>query len=199
MPSVGLSTVFPRKSRLIETGRRGATLAALAAIAGLGMRADVLAATGTPPGTAIVNSATPSYSDRSGKAFTSVSNTVTTTVRSAPSLAIVAGETQKTVPGGRLTSAFVATNTGNGGATPIVACELDTGATTWATYTTASRAVANVTSGLDAPATDTSSGTTFTANTAGSYAFAASIGGTGLILAPGCSGPITFAVTVGSA
>ncbi len=75
-----------------------------------------------------------------------------------------------------------------------------TGPSTWgATYTTSSGATANVTTGLNAPATDTFATTTFTGNVAGSYAFSAAIGGTsGLILAPGCSGTVNFAVTVGT-
>jgi len=74
-------------------------------------------ATGTPAGTTIVNQATASYSDGAGNVFSSTSNTVTTTVQSAPSLSIVAGATEKTVPGGQLTDDFVVTNTGNGVAT----------------------------------------------------------------------------------
>jgi hypothetical protein len=131
---------------VVEAGRRAAALAALGLLVCSIVPSNVFAATGTPAGTAIVNSASAAYSDGSGNAFTSVSNTVSTTVQSAPSLSIVAGATQKTVPGGQLSSSFVATNTGNGvatlaftvpsqtgtdgSATSIVAYTLDTVTTT---------------------------------------------------------------------
>lgn len=74
-----------------------------------------------------------------------------------------------------------------------------TAPSTWgATYTTATGGTAQNTKGLNAPATDpVNSGTTFTTNTAGSYAFTALVGGSNAyILAPGCSGRVTFSVTV---
>lgn len=69
---------------------------------------------------------------------------------------------------------------------------------TWgATYTTTTGATANTTTGLNAAARDTTTGTTFTTNTAGSYQFAALIGGSSsYYVAPGCSGTIMFSVTV---
>ena len=103
----------------MKIARLPAFLAALTLV-GSGLALAPLAApaaTGTPAGTAIVNQATASYSDGSGNNFNSTSNTVTTTVQSAPSLSIVPGALQKTVPGGQLTDPFVVTNTGNGVAT----------------------------------------------------------------------------------
>jgi hypothetical protein len=85
-------------------------------------------ANGTPAGTAIVNSATASYSDGAGHAFTVTSNSVTTTVQSVPSLTIVPGEgVQDTVPGGQVLDVFIVTNTGNGNATFTLATPVQTG------------------------------------------------------------------------
>jgi hypothetical protein len=68
---------------------------------------------------------------------------------------------------------------------------------TWgATYTNAAGTFKNTT-GLNAPAVDTNLASTFTTNTAGSYAFTDLVGGsTSYVIAPGCSGTVTFRVTV---
>ena len=60
------------------------------------------------------------------------------------------------------------------------------GTNNWATFT----------NGLNAPATDTTAGTTFTTNVAGSTKFVATIGGASGQLAGGQNGQIVFAVTV---
>ena len=68
---------------------------------------------------------------------------------------------------------------------------------TWgATYTNAAGTFKNTT-GLNAPATDTNTSSTFTTNTVGSYAFTDLVGGSATyVVAPGCSGTVTFKVTV---
>ncbi len=68
---------------------------------------------------------------------------------------------------------------------------------TWgATYTNAAGTFKNTT-GLNAAATDTITASTFTGNAAGSYAFTDLVGGASTyVLAPGCSGTLSFKVTV---
>ena len=98
--------------------RLGAPLAAaIFASACVALCASVTRAGGTPAGTAIVNQVTATYSDGAGNAFSSASNTVSTTVQSAPSLTIGTAVPENTVPGGQMTDIFAVTNTGNGNAT----------------------------------------------------------------------------------
>jgi hypothetical protein len=108
--------------------RLSAFLAAtIVATSALALDAPGVDAAGTPAGTAIVNQATANYSDGAGNQFGSTSNLVSTTVQSAPSLSIVPGATQKTVPGGQLSDDFIVTNTGNGVATFVLTMPADSG------------------------------------------------------------------------
>ena len=69
---------------------------------------------------------------------------------------------------------------------------------TWgASYTNSAGTFKNTT-GLNAPATDTTAGSAFTTNTTGSYSFADYVGGSAAnyVIAPGCSGTLSFKVTV---
>ncbi|HEX3549703.1 MAG TPA: hypothetical protein VHT53_04975, partial [Candidatus Elarobacter sp.] len=70
--------------------------------------------------------------------------------------------------------------------TLVVAENGASGANNWAANT----------SGLLAPATDTTSGSVFTTNTAGSTAFTVTVGGATFQLGPGASGQIVFSVRV---
>ena len=111
----------------IRLRRSALFTAALFALTSVAFVTSEARATGTPAGTAIVNQATATYSDGAGNPFTSTSNTVSTTVQSMPSLTIVPGATQKTVPGGQLGDAFTVTNTGNGNATFALTVPAQTG------------------------------------------------------------------------
>jgi hypothetical protein len=73
-----------------------------------------LALAATSAGTVISNQATINYQDASGNAYTSISNTVTTTVQNVASLTVTAGAGSNYAPGQQVSDSFTLTNTGNG-------------------------------------------------------------------------------------
>ncbi len=97
------------------------------------------------PGTQITNSASATYKDAAGNSYTTVSNTVTTTVQNAPTLTNTSGSGTNYAPGQTVTDAFVLANTGNGsgyfqlsadatlGGTDAASATLGNGATTCTT------------------------------------------------------------------
>lgn len=73
----------------------------------------VAGAAGTTPNTVISNTATASYQDGNGTSYNTSSNTVTTTVQNAPSLAIAPPTPQSVSPGQIVVDTYTLTNTGN--------------------------------------------------------------------------------------
>lgn len=69
----------------------------------------------TAPGTNITNNATATYQDASGNTYNTTSNTVTTVVQNAPTIAEVVAAGTSYAPGQLVTDAFTVTNQGNAG------------------------------------------------------------------------------------
>ncbi len=95
--------------------RAAAWLLALAFISNfvLVQRPVIVSAAPDAPGTQITNSASATYKDAAGNSYTTVSNTVTTTVQNAPTLTNTSGSGTNYAPGQTITDAFVLVNTGN--------------------------------------------------------------------------------------
>ena len=68
-------------------------------------------------GTQITNNASATYQDANNNSYTTVSNTVTTTVQNAPTLTNTAGSTGQYAPGQLITDAYTLANTGNAAGT----------------------------------------------------------------------------------
>jgi len=103
---------------MMRSHKRTSWRFAMAAIAAFGFTAQFgqgsAIAAGTAPATVISNTATASYTDGNGNAYTTNSNTVTTTVQNAPSVSVTPPTAQTVSPGQVVVDTYTLTNTGNG-------------------------------------------------------------------------------------